>query len=73
MCRKCATAHLKAKLRQLFVGLLVLCFFSMMVVYLFSSEATSTPRCFEPTDTNVELMDPAYADDLYRSTFETRM
>jgi len=59
MCSKCSHVFVREKLRRLTVGLLILIFFSLMVTDIFTSDPPEVEVCLiEPTDTNVEALDP---------------
>jgi hypothetical protein len=59
MCSKCSHAFVRAKLRRVMVGLLLTVFFSLMVIDIFTPDEPEVEVCLiEPTDTNVETLDP---------------
>jgi len=61
MCSKCSHAHVRAQLRRLLVGLLLLIFFSLMATDILTGctgKWEDAARPFEPTDENVEALNP---------------
>lgn len=59
MCVHCQRAHVRANLRRLLVGMLVLIFFSLMAYDLLGFD--------EPTDNNVEVVSPEGMDSRYHN------